>query len=109
MGFVTQVLGERREVSVGRSIEQEKLPDCERGCSKKGSAAVLGTGGSLYPNRILLAGGFMHVPDGELGRGGEGGLKRSDCQHDTPNTTTSGVGYLLSMRRRRALIGYIKE
>lgn len=95
MGFERQVLGERPKVSVGRSREQEMLPDCERGCSRRGSAAVLGTCANLYQNRILLAGRFMHVPDSELIER----LKQANCQHDTPNTTISGVEDLSLMRR----------
>lgn len=43
MDFEKPVLGERRGGRVDRSREQERLLDCERDCSKKGSAAVLGT------------------------------------------------------------------
>jgi len=42
MDFERPVLGELREVMVDRSKTQERLLDCERGCSKKDSAAVLG-------------------------------------------------------------------
>jgi len=95
MDFERPVLGELREVMVDRSKTQERLLDCERGCSKKDSAAVLGICAILYQNRILLAGGFMHVPESQLGER----LKQADCQHDTPNMSRSGVGDLSLMRR----------